>query len=85
MGVSGEGAFVAAFALDPREQRHGNLADRFLDYFDLRLFYIYAATTPLNSTAGYPRLDTLSAADNLSAFRAKNANNAPFLAEEIKE
>lgn len=52
-GERREGAFAAGLP-DPREQRHGNLADRFLDYFDLRLFYIYATTTPLTARLDIP-------------------------------
>jgi len=75
---SGEGALPLVCLI--RVKRRGNLADRFLDYFDLRLFYIYAATTSSRLQLGWiSRLDTLSAADNLLALRAKNANKNAML------
>lgn len=51
---------------------HGNFADRFLDYFDLRLLYI-ARWQRVTPRLDIPRSDTLSAADNLLALRAENA------------
>lgn len=55
---------------------HGNLADRFLDYFNLRLLYI-TRRQRVTSRLNILRLDTLSAADNLLALRAQNANPLP--------
>lgn len=50
---------------------HGNLADRFFDYFDLRLLYI-TRRQRVTPRLDISPLDTLSAADNLLALRAEN-------------